>query len=75
MSELIILTKKKEKEEKKEETVQTPKISYDYSSDLEELEPKSYVRAGFIYHIEHEGIQIKSKSDLTKRFNDFMKKD
>ena len=72
--------KKKEKEEtedkKEETTVQTPKkVSYDYNSDLKELEPKIYVRAGFIYHVEHENIKIKNKSDLTKRFNDFMKKD
>lgn len=66
------MAKKKEKEEKEE----TPKkSSYDYCSDLEELEPKSYVRAGFIYYIVHESIQIKSKSDLIKRFNEFMKKD
>ena len=61
---------KKEKKQEKEDNG-----SYDYISDLEELEPKAYVRAGFIYRIEHEGIEIKSKSDLTKRFNDFMKKD
>lgn len=60
----------KRKEEKKEE-----KSSYDYNSDLEELEPKSYVRAGFIYHIEHANIEIKSKKDLEKIYNDYMKKD
>lgn len=60
----------KRKEEKKEE-----KSSYDYKSDLEELEPKSYVRAGFIYHIEHENIEIKSKKDLEKVYKDYMKKD
>ena len=65
---------KKEKKQEEDET-KTKKVSYDYNSDLEELEPKAYVRAGFIYRIEHEGIEIKSKSDLTKRFNDFMKKE
>jgi len=66
----------KKKEEKKEDVEETPKkSSYDYNSDLEELEPKSYVRAGFIYHIEHENIEIKSKKDLEKIYNDYMKKD
>lgn len=63
-----LMAKKKEETKKEEST-------YDYTSDLIELEPKSYARAGFIYHIEHENIQIKNKSDLTKRFNDYMKKD
>ncbi len=66
----------KKKEEKKEDVEETlKKSSYDYKSDLEELEPKSYVRAGFIYNIEHENIEIKSKKDLEKVYNDYMKKD
>ena len=67
----------KKKEEKKEEKVEetSTKPSYNYESDLEELEPKSYVRAGFIYHIEHANIEIKSRKDLEKKFKDYMKKD
>jgi len=64
----------KKKEEKKEE-VEATSTPYNYESDLEELEPKSYVRAGFIYHIEHGNVEIKSKKDLEKVYNDYMKND
>ena len=60
------MAKKKNKEEKS---------SFDYQEALTELEPKVFVRDGFIYHITQEGIQIKDEKDLQKKFEDYMKKD
>ena len=68
------MAKKKEtKKEDKEET--SIKSSYDYMPDLIELEPKNYVRSGFLYYITHKKLEIKSKKDLEKIFKDYMKKD
>lgn len=64
---------KKKATKKEQETEET--VSYDFLPDLTELEPKYYVRVGFLYYLEQRQILIKSKSDLEKKFKDYMKKD
>ena len=63
------------KKTKKEDTKKEDESSYNYLSDLIELEPKNYVRAGFVYYVMSKEIKIKSKSELKKVYDEFMKKD
>ena len=53
-------------------TKKTMDKEYDFHDDLNEMEIPDYMKKGFTYHLNTNEIPIKSKSDLTKKYNEFI---
>ena len=65
------MTKKKEDDEV-EKTSKT-KSNFDLDSELTDYPCSTMLKRGFKSYIESKNITIRSKSDFTKKFNDYLK--
>lgn len=65
-------SKKNETEEKTVEPKTTP--SYDWESELKNVEIADYIKDSFRYYINKNNINIKNKTELNRKLKDFDKR-